>query len=155
MEHKTILGKRGIVHYWVTGAGETCIVFTHGATMDHGLFQYQMDYFSGGYKAISWDVPLHGRSRSYERFSLQNAARELVHILDTEHINQAHLVGQSMGGYIVQIVALDYPDRVLTLTVVDSSPIQPSYYSVIDNWLLSITPTLLRFYPYAVHKQSR
>ena len=148
MNHKTIREKRGTVHYWVKGDGDACIVFTHGATMDHGLFQYQMEYFSGGYKAICWDVPLHGRSRPYEGFSLQNAARELVHILDAEHISQAHLVGQSMGGYIVQIVALDYPDRVLTLTAVDSSPIQPSYYSAIDNWLLSITPTLLHFYPY-------
>ncbi len=116
--------------------------------MDHGMFQSQMENFSSNYQVISWDVPLHGLSRPYDRFSLQNAANEVVRILDVENIAKVHLVGQSMGGYIIQIVALDYPERVLTLTAVDSSPIQPSYYSAMDNWLLSITPFLLKFYPY-------
>jgi pimeloyl-ACP methyl ester carboxylesterase len=116
--------------------------------MDHGLFQPQMEHFSSHYQVISWDVPAHGLSRPYEDFSLQSAANELAQILEAENINKAHLVGQSMGGYIIQIVALDHPDRVLTLTAVDSSPIQPSYYSALDNWLLSITPSLLQFYPY-------
>ena len=148
MDHKKISGKQGTVHDWVKGQGDHCIVFTHGATMDHGLFQFQMEHFAQQYKVITWDVPLHGQSRPYHGFSLQNAASALVQILDSENIQKAHLVGQSMGGYIAQIVALDHPDRVLTLTAVDSSPIQPSYYSAMDNWLLSITPSLLRLYPY-------
>ena len=148
MKHKTIQSKQGIIHYWVAGDSADCILFTHGATMDHGLFQPQMDYFAARYKVISWDVPLHGQSRPYQGFSLQHAANALTLLLDAEHISKAHLVGQSMGGYIIQIATLDYPDRALSLTVVDSSPIQASYYSKIDKWLLSITPPLLRLYPY-------
>lgn len=147
-QHKSIQGERGAVHYWVAGQGEHSIVFTHGATMDHGLFQYQVDYFSQRYRAITWDAPLHGLSRPYTDFSLGNAAVELVRILDAEVLDRAHLVGQSMGGFISQIAARDYPDRVLSLTAVDSSPIQGSYYSALDNWLLAITPPLLRLYPY-------
>lgn len=148
MEHKKITNERGTVHYWVKGQGERCIVFTHGATMDHGLFQNQIEYFAQQYKVITWDVPLHGQSRPYDDFSLKSAASELVGILEAEQINKAHLVGQSMGGYIIQIVALDNPEKVMSLTAVDSSPIQPSYYSAMDTWLLSITPPLLRLYPY-------
>lgn len=148
MLHKTIIGKRGTVYYWADGEGDQAIVFTHGATMNHGLFQYQMDYFSRHFRVISWDVPLHGQSKPYDDFSLQNAAHELVAILDAEQIDQAHLVGQSMGGYISQIAAAEHPERVHTITAVDSSPVQLSYYSALDRWLLSITPSLLSLYPY-------
>lgn len=149
MLHKTISSEQGVIHYWVGGEGERSIVFTHGATMDHGLFQFQMDYFSPRCKAISWDAPAHGRSRPYERFSLQSAANALVAILDAENIGQAHLVGQSMGGYVSQIAAVEHPERVQTVTAVGSSPIQLAYYSGLDRWLLSITPFLLRLYPYS------
>lgn len=148
MIHKTIVGKGGTIHYWTDGEGDQAIIFTHGATMDHGLFQYQVDYFSQSFRVISWDVPLHGKSRPYEHFSLQNAAHELIAIQDAEEISQAHLVGQSMGGYISQIAAVDHPDRISSITAVDSSPVQLSYYSGLDRWLLSITPSLLSLYPY-------
>ena len=148
MKHKVNSGEHGSTHYWVKGEGEHCIVFTHGATMDHGLFKYQVEYFAQRYKVIAWDVPMHGLSRPYDSFTLQKAASELIGILDAEKVEKAHLVGQSMGGYISQIVARDSPRRVMSLTAVDSSPMQPSYYSALDTWLLSITPPLLRLYPY-------
>jgi len=148
MNHKTIASEYGAVHYWTEGQGEHSLLFTHGATMDHIMFRPQIEYFSSAYRVLNWDVPAHGRSRPYEEFSLQNAARELINILEAEKIDKAHLVGQSMGGYICQIVALEHPDRVASIVSVDSSPIQPSYYSAFDNWLLSITPPLLRLYPY-------
>ena len=148
MNHKTIANDKGTVHYWVDGTSDEAILFTHGATMDHGMFQNQMNHFSKNYKVISWDVPLHGLSRPYKDFSLQHAADDLIQILDAEAIPQADLVGQSMGGYIIQIAALNYPERVRSLVPVDSSPIQLSYYSKMDRWLLSITPFLLKLYPY-------
>jgi pimeloyl-ACP methyl ester carboxylesterase len=148
MEHKTLTSQHGTVHYWVSGRGADCITFTHGATMDHGMFAPQVEYFGERYKTITWDVPGHGLSRPYRGFSLQEAAHRLVEILDAEAINASHLVGQSMGGFIIQAAARQAPDRVCTLTTIGSSPIQPAYYSALDNWLLSITPAILRLYPY-------
>ena len=43
-------------------------------------------------------------------------------------IGAAHLVGQSMGGYIHQIAAYQQPERVLSVAAVDSFPVQPSYF---------------------------
>lgn len=146
MEHKTITNERGTIHYWTEGDGNTGLVFTHGATMDHGLFEFQFNKFDHDYKVIAWDVPCHGSSRPYSDFSLQNSADDLHSLLIAENINKAHLVGQSMGGYICQIVAADHPELISSVTTVGSSPIQLAYYSRLDRWLLSITPMLLRFY---------
>lgn len=148
MEHHSINTKRGAVHYWTDGDADESIIFTHGATMDHGMLQHQMEHFRKRYKVISWDVPLHGESRPYQGFSLQHAADDLAAILDAEHIERAHLVGQSMGGYICQFAASAYLARVQSITAVGSSPVQLAYYSRLDRWLLSITPSLLMLYPY-------
>ena len=149
MDHKVIANQAGSIHYWVAGQGKETIVFTHGATMDHGMFQHQVAYFKDRYLVIAWDVPAHGLSRPYDSFSMRVASEDLVSILDAEGVDQAHLVGQSMGGYISQIMVLEHPERVSTLTAVDSAPIQGSYYSKMDKWFLSITPGILRLYPYS------
>jgi pimeloyl-ACP methyl ester carboxylesterase len=150
MQHKTLSSDRGTLHYWIDGEGDEAILFTHGATLDHDLYRYQMEHFAADYRVITWDVPLHGRSRPYESFSLTGAADELVRILDAEGLDSAHLVGQSMGGYIGQAVAMAWPDRVRTLTMVGSAPIRPSYHSRLNRLLLSIMMPIMGLYPHAV-----
>ena len=148
MNHQLIESEYGTTHYWISGRKSDCIVFTHGALMDHRLFEHQLDFFKKDFVTIVWDVPAHGQSRPYPLFSLKKAADTLVKILDKEELESVHLVGQSMGGYIAQIVAHGYPEKVKSITTIGSSPIQPRYYSKLDNWLLRITPALLRLYPY-------
>ena len=75
MDYKSFNTDSGSVHYWIAGEGDQAIVFTHGATMDHGMFLDQMDHFAKNYRAITWDVPAHGLSRPYQDFSLMAAAR--------------------------------------------------------------------------------
>jgi pimeloyl-ACP methyl ester carboxylesterase len=148
MQHKTLSSDGGTLHYWIDGEGDEAILFTHGATLDHGLYRHQMEHFAADYRVITWDAPLHGRSRPYESFSLTVAADELVRILDAEGLDSAHLVGQSMGGYVSQLVALHQPGRVRKLTMVGSAPIRPSYYSRPDRWLLTVVASLMSLYPY-------
>ena len=52
MEHKTIHGVGGEVHYWISRPKETskgAIVFTHGVTADHTMFEKQVDFFEKEY----------------------------------------------------------------------------------------------------------
>ncbi|MGD1890479.1 MAG: alpha/beta fold hydrolase [Cyclobacteriaceae bacterium] len=135
-------------HYWTSGSGKACVLFIHGATADHLLFKEQFHFFDEFFKIIAVDVPAHGKSRPYPDFNLKVAANEIKKILDVEKIEKAHLIGQSMGGYIAQIIAKFYPNRVRSIISIGSSPIQPKYYSRLDNWLLKITPTILKAYPY-------
>lgn len=74
MCHYTISNDRGTVHYWTQGEGRKTLIFTHGATMDHSLFKFQVNFFSKGFHVICWDVPAHGLSRPCTSFALQHAA---------------------------------------------------------------------------------
>ena len=48
---------------------------------------------------------------------------DTVRILDGYGISAAHLVGMSMGGAIAQLAALKYPDRIMSLTAISTSPV--------------------------------
>ena len=54
-------------------------------------------------------------------FSIQDMANDALGVLDHLHINQAHLVGVSMGGMMGQRICLTAPERALSLTSIMSS----------------------------------
>ena len=55
-------------------------------------------------------------------YTLEDMARDAVGLLDALGVQHAHVVGASMGGFIAQVVALEHPERVLTLTSMISGP---------------------------------
>lgn len=66
-----------------------------------------------------------GKSVSYEPgappYMLRDLAEDAVGVLDALGLGRAHLVGMSMGGWISQLVALDRPDRVASITLISTS----------------------------------
>lgn len=69
-----------------------------------------------------------GRSVNYEPgappYTLRDLTADSVGVLDSFGLGRAHLAGMSMGGWISQLVALDYPDRVASLTLISTRPTQ-------------------------------
>lgn len=55
-------------------------------------------------------------------YALDDLADDAVGMLDALDIRAAHVVGASMGGFIAQLIAIDHPDRVLSLTSIMSGP---------------------------------
>lgn len=78
---------------------------------------------------IRYDHRDTGRSVTYERGSPQYTGAELVAdavgVLDAYGIPAAHIVGVSAGGALAQLLALDYPDRMLSLVLISTSPATP------------------------------
>jgi len=55
-------------------------------------------------------------------YTLDDLADDAVGVLDGLGIRAAHIVGASMGGFIAQLVAINHPERVLSLTSIMSGP---------------------------------
>lgn len=58
-------------------------------------------------------------------YKLWDMASDVVGLLDALDIRKAHIVGASMGGMIAQEIAMQYPDRVLSLTSIMSTTGNP------------------------------
>jgi len=71
-----------------------------------------------GYQVIRFDNRGTGLS-SYGggRYSIKDMAEDALSVLDHLDIDEAHIVGMSMGGMIAQVIAIDYPRRIKSLTL--------------------------------------
>ena len=58
-------------------------------------------------------------------YTLEDMAADAIGLLDFLNIEKAHVCGASLGGFIAQILAYKYPQRVLTLTSIMSSTGNP------------------------------
>ncbi|MDR4951920.1 alpha/beta hydrolase [Chryseobacterium sp. ES2] len=59
-------------------------------------------------------------------YSLMDMANDVIGLLDYLKIEKAHIVGRSMGGIIAQLLGSYYPERVLSLTIIMSTSMNPS-----------------------------
>jgi pimeloyl-ACP methyl ester carboxylesterase len=78
---------------------------------------------------IRYDHRDTGRSVAYEPgrpgYRGRDLAVDAVGVLDAYGLGAAHVVGVSAGGAFAQLLALDFPDRVLSLVLISSSPATP------------------------------
>ena len=77
-----------------------------------------------GYRVIRFDNRDTGLSTWFqpgERYSLSDMAADAMAVLDAAGVDKAHIAGVSMGGMITQAVAIEHPDRVLSITSIMSA----------------------------------
>jgi pimeloyl-ACP methyl ester carboxylesterase len=80
-----------------------------------------------GRYVIRYDNRDVGRSVTYppgeSHYTVTDMAADAIGVLDTYHINEVHVVGMSLGGMIAQIMAVKNSKRLLSMTLIASSPI--------------------------------
>ena len=74
-------------------------------------------YDQRGTGASSW---MTGWSRKHP-YSLIDMANDAIAVLDELRIDRAHVLGLSLGGFVAQEVAIEYPERVHSLTLMSTS----------------------------------
>ena len=110
------------------GAAAPAILLIHGAmTSMHGWEDaFCQRLAAGGRFVIRYDHRDTGRSVSYPPgepgYTFHDLTADAVALLDALGVDAAHLVGTSMGGGIAMLAALDWPERVASLTLIGTSP---------------------------------
>ena len=108
------------IHYEVTGRpGATPILMIQGLGASKNAWNLQRIAMATRFRSISLDNRGAGRSdKPTQPFTLEQMADDAIAVLDAAGIETAHVVGASMGGVISQIIAVKYPQRVRSLTLV-------------------------------------
>jgi polyketide synthase PksN len=104
----------------IKGTGEPILIIP-GLAVTTVISSYQFIELSSEYQVIGINLPGHGRSDGTEDLSFKGISEILIKVLDKLDIHQPlHIVGGSYGGIIAQNIALEYPERVKTLTLIGS-----------------------------------
>ncbi|WP_301114512.1 alpha/beta hydrolase [Microbacterium sp.] len=122
------------VRIWYEAIGadgsEKGVVLLHVSMAGDSLFwppEFIRALVRAGYRVIRFDprgtgasdwMPDWSRKHPY---SLLDMAADAVAVLDAQHVKKAHIIGLSLGGFVAQEIAIGYPDRIASLTLMSSA----------------------------------
>jgi pimeloyl-ACP methyl ester carboxylesterase len=120
-EYVTVNGYK--MHYLVGGSGRPLLLV-------HGLGSRGSDWanlipqlIDGGHRVYALDLLGYGYSAQPRDagYSISDQAAMVEGFLDSQHLQQVDMAGWSMGGWIAMRVALQQPERIRRLVLLDSA----------------------------------
>ena len=107
------------VRYAKRGEGAQTVLFIHGFGGDLDNWLFNLDALAEAHTVIALDLPGHGQSTpTLPGTTLASLAGFVARFMDALDIDQAHLVGHSMGGGVAAQLAVDAPQRVRSVALV-------------------------------------
>ncbi len=121
---------------WDRGSGEP-VVFVHGAMGDECFAMLAEPALTDRYRLIHYHRRGWGKSELPEvPVSIQQQSSDCQALLQHLGVEQAHFVGQSYGGVICLQTALDAPELVHSLALLE--PALPSVLSNAQDWVTTV-----------------
>lgn len=109
------------MYYETHGEGEP-IIFIGGFSVDHLTWHQVVAKFADQYQVILFDNRGAGQSDvSQGPYTIEQMAKDIVDLCAALNIQQAHFIGNSMGGYLVQTLAYRYPMLVKSAVISNST----------------------------------
>lgn len=100
----------------------TPLIILHGLLGSSDNWLTQAKLLSPQYKIYTIDQRNHGQSPHDDAFDYQSMVTDLLEFLDDKQLTDPIMLGHSMGGKTVMNFALQHPDRLSKLVVVDIAP---------------------------------
>ncbi len=122
MPNATVNGVR--LNYELHGESGEPLVFVHGYTGDITDWRHQLPAFSQSFRVLIVDNRGHGQSEApadRSAYTIEHLADDVEALVGELGIGRYHVLGHSMGGAVVQEIALRSADRLLSLTLHDTT----------------------------------
>jgi pimeloyl-ACP methyl ester carboxylesterase len=95
----------------------------------HGLFGSSVNWhsiarqFENEWHVLAPDLRNHGRSQHCDQMSYTQMAKDVADLLETLFVEQAIVIGHSMGGKVAITLAQHHPEKIAALVVADIAPV--------------------------------
>lgn len=110
-----------VVHYREAGQGPA-LILVHGLGSSADVWRDSLLLLARGYRVIALDLPGYGKSdKPRADYSVQYYARTLHEFIRALGVKKVALAGNSLGGWIAALTALEHPEEVSHLILVDSA----------------------------------
>lgn len=107
---------------WAGSGGATPAILLHGLLGSRRAWEPQLAALSADRTVLAWDAPGYGSSAGLDEPTLAAYADAVARCADEAGFDRFHLVGLSFGGMIAQHAALRLTDRLVSLSLLSSSP---------------------------------
>jgi len=102
------------------------VVLGHSLASSLVMWRPQMDELNRHFRVLCYDTRGHGGTDApAPPYTLEQLGEDAIALLDALDIDLVHWVGLSMGGMIGQCIALNYPERLKSLSLCDTAAILP------------------------------
>jgi pimeloyl-ACP methyl ester carboxylesterase len=121
MSKKIQVKSGSTLSYLDIGQGQP-IIFIHGLFLDHTAFQEQIEAFRNRARIIAIDIHGHGESSALNKpMSLNEMAEDYFDLVSQLGISAAIWVGLSLGGMTSLRIAIDHPESVRGLLLLNTN----------------------------------
>ena len=128
------------IYYEIHGSGKSLVLISG---IGYPLWQWykMVPYLAKHFQVITFDNRGVGQSdKPAGPYTAQMLAADTAGLLDTLDIESAAILGHSMGGFIAQAMALDYPEKVSELILCATNfggpnhvPVTPEAFAVLSD----------------------
>ena len=102
------------------------VMLSNSLLSNYHMWDDQMAALTEDFQVLRYDTRGHGGTDAPEGpYSIDLFVDDVVGLLDGLGIETVHFVGLSMGGFIAQLLAVKYPDRVRSLALCDTACVMP------------------------------
>jgi pimeloyl-ACP methyl ester carboxylesterase len=115
----------GVRLHWEEQGSGTPVLLCMGASYSGAMWYPAVESLSPHHRVIWWDNRGTGRSEATSVASIEDMASDALAVLDAAGETSAHVYGVSLGGVVVQQIALQAPERVRSLVVGCSGILSP------------------------------
>ena len=118
------------------GAEQT-VVLIHGMFSNLSIYYFNIaPILAKHFHVVMYDLKSHGMSERFlDGYDLDNMSSDLIGLADHLQLEKVHLVGYSFGGLIALKTALDYPERINQLVVMEApDPQDEKARNIIDEY---------------------
>lgn len=106
-----------------TGKGGQAVVLLHGYLESLEIWDDLTEILSRKYRVLAIDIPGHGISQTVGEIHTMDFIADVIKgVLDKLAVDKCFMVGHSMGGYAAEAFAARYPERLLGLVLLHSTP---------------------------------
>ncbi len=113
---------KGVRLSYLEGGSGDPIIFVHGVVTTSNIFPAYVGAYSPAFRGIAVDLRGYGESeKPATGFTIEQFSADLIALADALKIDKATWVGVSMGGMILQRLALDHPERVRALVLMSTT----------------------------------
>lgn len=111
------------VHYRITGSGQHTVVLLHGTSSSVHTWEAWTEMLNPHFRVVSFDLPGFGLTGPFTHtdYSPERYLVFMEQVLDRIGVDTFHMAGNSFGGFLAWRFAVQHPERVQRLVLLNSS----------------------------------